>query len=303
MVLICEGFLNIKSLSCVCFNSLISHSCAVLCLQSDSNTRDNCGYNMSDVNHFIVFALQVKHPVQLDCSEEKLFQWEILFQRQEVCEPKLAKFSLPVWAGTWKIMNFAFRQQKPKWDCIWPDYEQSLSNKWDKVKELEEQVGTNVGVFPPYSFNFIDHIKMNLIKNACHIIKQDEPWDWEDSWKLSGPELGPDDIIDDDTLSVNSSVTESTEMMRINEVFLPGWSDSWLLAAPPLEEEEEHHKNWSSSWGYRQQKRWVGTEIPVTPVTLQLHLFMVIWRQSILVELAFFFFLDLFLNTGNLPFS
>lgn len=161
-------------------------------------------------------------------------------------------------------MNFAFRQQKPKWDCIWSDYEQSLSNKWDKVQRLEEQVGTNVNVFPPHSFNFIDHVKIHLIKTVYHIIKQDEPWDWEDSWKLSGSELVPDDTTDDDTLSVNSSITETTEMMRINEVFLPGWSDSWLLTATPLEEEEEYHKNWSSCWGYRQQKRWVGAEFPVT---------------------------------------
>lgn len=86
------------------------------------------------------------------------------------------------------------------------------------------------------------------------IIKQDEPSDWEDSWKLSGAELEPKDTTDDETLTV---------MMRINEVFLPGWSDSWLLAAPPLEAEEEHHKNWRSCWGYRQQIRWVGADCPV----------------------------------------
>lgn len=119
-----------------------------------------------------------------------------------------------------------------------------------------------MSMFSP-SFNFIDHIKINLIKNVYHIIKQDELWDWEDSWKLSGPELVPEDTTDDETLSVNSFIAETTVMMRINEVFPPGWSDSWLLAAPPLEAEEEHHKNWSSCWGYRQQKRWVGAEFPV----------------------------------------
>lgn len=95
------------------------------------------------------------------------------------------------------------------------------------------------------------------------IIKQDEPSDWEDSWKLSGAELEPKDTTDDETLTVSSSSTETTVMMRINEVFLPGWSDSWLLAAPPLEAEKEHHKNWSSCWGYRQHIRWVGADCPV----------------------------------------
>lgn len=37
-------------------------------------------------------------------------------------------------------MNFAFRQQKPQWDCIWPDYEQSVRDKFDIVQQLEEEV-------------------------------------------------------------------------------------------------------------------------------------------------------------------
>lgn len=41
-------------------------------------------------------------------------------------------------------MNFAFRQQKPDWDHIWPDYQLTLSNKFDKVQQLEEQVGIDV---------------------------------------------------------------------------------------------------------------------------------------------------------------
>lgn len=110
-------------------------------------------------------CLQVKCSAQLKCSEEKQFQWEILFKRQEVCKPEVGQFCLPVWAGTWKIMNFAFRQQKQKWDRIWPDYEQDLSNKCDKVQQLEEQVGTNIiqiFVFLFFhSFNFVDHIETN----------------------------------------------------------------------------------------------------------------------------------------------
>ena len=86
------------------------------------------------------------------------------------------------------------------------------------------------------------------------IVKQDEPSDWEESWKLSGAELEPKDPTFDETLTVTSSCTE-TLMMRINDVFLPGWSNSWQLSAAPLEEDEERRKNWSSCWGYRQQIR------------------------------------------------
>lgn len=86
----------------------------------------------------------MKCPAQLECSEKKHFQWEILFESKLVSKPEVEHFSLPVWAGTWKIMNFAFRQQKRNWDCIWPDYQQNLSNKSDKVQQLEEQVGIKI---------------------------------------------------------------------------------------------------------------------------------------------------------------
>lgn len=86
---------------------------------------------------------QVKSPAQLECCQGKQFQWEILFKRQLVWEAEIEKYSLPAWAGTWKIMNFAFRQQKQKWDRIWPRYQQNL-NKSDKLLQLEEQVGINI---------------------------------------------------------------------------------------------------------------------------------------------------------------
>lgn len=70
------------------------------------------------------------------------FQWDVLLKRPEVCEPEIRIYGLPRWAGTWKIMNFAFRQQKPKWDCVWPDYEQSVSDKHDIVQQLEEEVSS-----------------------------------------------------------------------------------------------------------------------------------------------------------------
>lgn len=84
------------------------------------------------------------------------------------------------------------------------------------------------------------------------IVKQDEPSDWEESWKLSGAELEPED---DETQTSTSSAART----RMNEVFRPGWSSSWLLSAAPLDEDEERRKNWRSCWGYGQQIRWVNT--------------------------------------------
>lgn len=120
--------------------------------------------NTLQITYFLHCSrLQVKCPTKLNFSEEKQFQWDILFERQEVCKPEVGHFTLPVWAGTWKIMNFAFRQQKQKWDRIWPDYEQDLSNKIDKVQQLEEQVGTKMvfifGFLFFHSFIFVSHIE------------------------------------------------------------------------------------------------------------------------------------------------
>ncbi|XP_056875441.1 uncharacterized protein LOC130517527 [Takifugu flavidus] len=152
---------------------------------------------------------QVRHLLHLESYEGKHFDWETFLERQGVCKPQIKHFTLPVWAGTWKIMNFAFRQEKPKWDCGWPEYEQPITNKSDKVEELEEE---------------------------------NEPSNWEDSWKLSGVESNLDDSKDE-------------AIVEINEVFMPGWSDSWQLASSPVEE-EEHHKKWSICWSFRQQMRW-----------------------------------------------
>lgn len=97
-------------------------------------------------------CVQVRCPVHSESSEEKHFYWEILFERAEVCKPQIKHFTLPVWAGTWKIMNFAFRQEKPEWDCVWPDYEQPISDKSDKTEDLEEEVRTKIFVFIVFFF-------------------------------------------------------------------------------------------------------------------------------------------------------
>nr|XP_019963316.1 PREDICTED: glutamic acid-rich protein-like [Paralichthys olivaceus] len=217
---------------------------------------------------------QVKRPEQSERPELTRFQWEILFERKLDSKAKVEEFSLPVWAGTWKIMNFVFRQQKPSWDRVWPDYPQPPSDKSEELEQFDEQ---------------------------------DTPSDWEESWKLSGAELEAEDDEDDEnnedyedeedeedeeyeeeeedeedeeyeeeeedeedeeyeeeeedeeddeTSTGTSRRDDSSVMMKINDVFLPGWSNSWLFSAAPLGDDEEREKNWSSCWGYRQQIRW-----------------------------------------------
>lgn len=83
----------------------------------------------------------MKSPGQAELSEAKQFHWDILFQRENVCKVAIETYSLPVWAGTWKIMNFPFRQEKKDWDHIWTDYQQNLTNNFDQIQQLEEEVG------------------------------------------------------------------------------------------------------------------------------------------------------------------
>lgn len=86
----------------------------------------------------------MKRSAQLEPCQGKQLQWEILFERQRVWTVEIEKYSLPPWAGTWKFINFAFRQQKQKWDGIWPDYQQNLSNTSDRLQQVDEQVGINI---------------------------------------------------------------------------------------------------------------------------------------------------------------
>ncbi|XP_019745954.1 cingulin-like [Hippocampus comes] len=95
---------------------------------------------------------QVKAATPSACRGQQRFQWDILFDRVVVPKPEIGIYQLPVWAGTWKIMNFAFRQEKQEWDGEWPAFQQHFSNKVDHVRQL---------------------------------LEQDEPPGWEDSWRLS----------------------------------------------------------------------------------------------------------------------
>lgn len=121
-------------------------------------------------------------------------------------------------------MNFAFRQEKPKWDGVWPDYQQPVSNKSNKLEELEEEVRAT----KPFLFA--------VGADADSLITQEEPPGWEDAWRHLPPPVG-------------SSSSEAP--VEINQVFMPGWSNSWKLHAPP----EEQLQIWTSCWASRQQTR------------------------------------------------
>lgn len=219
------------------------------------------------------------------------FQWDILFQKPEVCQPEIQTYGLPRWAGTWKIMNFAFRQQKLQWDCIWSNYEQSVSDKFDIVQQLEEEVSTDI------TLQRLDCV-CSFFVPLYFVYLQEELFGWENSWQLSDADFeaqedddnddedddddddsddddeydDDDDDYDDDNNSDHDEAlsADSSATLMINEVFLPDWSDSCLLITPSLEPEEERNKIWSISFGYRQQMRSVSN---VTTITLMSRFF------------------------------
>lgn len=233
-----------------------------------------------------LYCFQVKHPVHLEAWRGQHFQWDVLFQREEVSQPEILTYGLPRWAGTWKIMNFAFRQQKPQWDCIWPDYEQSVSDKFDIVQRLEEEVSASV---TPWCLDCVRSF-FCATSFSLSFCLQEELFGWENSWQLSDADFevqeddedeeydedndynndddeddydNYDDYNDNDDEEALSAGSSATSM--INEVFLPDWSDSCLLITPSLEPEEERNKIWSISFGYRQQIRSVHK---ITTITL-----------------------------------
>lgn len=94
---------------------------------------------------FIVyyFVVQVRGPAQQICSQDKLFQFETLSDRKWLHRVEIGEYSLPVWAGTWKIMNFPFRQQKKDWDNDWPTYQQrprDASHRLHRISGQEAEV-------------------------------------------------------------------------------------------------------------------------------------------------------------------
>ncbi|KAM6975896.1 uncharacterized protein LKV04_015161 [Tautogolabrus adspersus] len=193
---------------------------------------------------------QVKSPAQLELSEEKQFQWDVLYDRKCVGKAETGTYSLPVWAGTWKIMNFPFRQYKPEWDVVWPDYEEELSDKTEDLQRLEEEEELA---------DWEESWKLSEAKFETEYLTEDEETEFEsDEVTDDESEYEYEDLTDDETLSESSSGSDTTimTMTRINEVFMPGWSDSWLISAAPPMEAEERQKSWSSCWRYEQQFRW-----------------------------------------------
>ncbi|XP_013856493.1 uncharacterized protein LOC106512417, partial [Austrofundulus limnaeus] len=98
---------------------------------------------------------QVKGPAQQICSEDKRFQFETLSDRKWLHRAEIGEYGLPVWAGTWKIMNFPFRQQKKDWDNDWPRYQQGPREVSDRFLRIHEEEA------------------------------EEEPAGWEESWRLS----------------------------------------------------------------------------------------------------------------------
>ncbi|XP_077354376.1 uncharacterized protein LOC144002759 [Festucalex cinctus] len=150
---------------------------------------------------------QVKSTTLSESSEERQFHWDILFNRDEMPHPEIGVYRLPLWAGTWKIMNFAFRQQKQKWDCEWPAFQQSFT-KFDQVQQL---------------------------------LEQDEPPGWEDSWRLSKPPVRTEDctlfeltveimkINDVLLMGWNKSWLISETTLEEEEDHEKIWSSCWLF--------------------------------------------------------------------------
>ncbi|RVE65455.1 hypothetical protein OJAV_G00116740 [Oryzias javanicus] len=173
---------------------------------------------------------QVRSPAQEEVSEEREFKWDTVFERLLLHKANVEKYSLPPWAGTWKFINFPFRQEKKKWDCAWPVYhEPNCSNKLTELEMIQQQK------------------------------EQNEPFELVGSWKLNRTELFTEDPTDDEDASSPSIHSEA--VTTIQDVHMPGWSRSWQLSAAPPQEYEERLKSWSSCWSYSQQMRWCQASI------------------------------------------
>ncbi|XP_067114865.1 uncharacterized protein [Osmerus mordax] len=53
---------------------------------------------------------------------------------------EIETFSLPVWAGTWKTVNFKLGQTPEDWDQKWPQYKREPSDKLLKAQFMEDTV-------------------------------------------------------------------------------------------------------------------------------------------------------------------
>ncbi|XP_051907057.1 trichohyalin-like [Hippocampus zosterae] len=159
---------------------------------------------------------QVKVATPSARSGRKQFQRDILLDRDAVPKPEIQIYQLPVWAGTWKIMNFAFRQEKQKWDGGWPAFQRPFPDKVDDARKLPEQ---------------------------------EAPPGWGESWRLSKASVG---ARDRSWLELTLERAEINQVLLPG--WNASWTIA--AAAREEGEEEDHEKIWSSCWPFGLQLRW-----------------------------------------------
>lgn len=90
---------------------------------------------------------QVSGPLCCADYDEESYQWNILYEQRSVREAEIAAYSLPVWAGTWKIMNFVFRQQKHMWDHLWANYKLKPTDRLELILNIDEEVRLLLNIY------------------------------------------------------------------------------------------------------------------------------------------------------------
>ncbi|XP_034047680.1 golgin subfamily A member 6-like protein 7 [Thalassophryne amazonica] len=136
---------------------------------------------------------QVKSLVLKECSEDELLPWEIIFERKLTNSAEIENYSLPLWARTWKYINFAFRQEKQMWDCIWPIYQQNIFAETQNL-QIDKQVA---------SLNWKDSWKLhpadfsNPADDTTAMVQVFQPG-WKRSWLFSSPPLDEKEELNQD---------------------------------------------------------------------------------------------------------
>lgn len=145
---------------------------------------------------------------------------------------EIETFALPVWAGTWKTVNFKLGQNPEDWDQKWPEYKREPSNKLLKAQTLEETV--------------------NLPG-------------WEDCWKTSKPNLKQKKEINELKIpnvflpGWNDSWKTCDTSVKHNDMAPPSmkdWRDSWSYCQEHkwcLASMESRHRHYAMMMSKRKQ--------------------------------------------------
>ncbi|TKS84094.1 hypothetical protein D9C73_019139 [Collichthys lucidus] len=189
---------------------------------------------------------QVKSPVQLECSDEKQFQWEILFERKNDHKVELELYSLPPWAGTWKFINFPFRQQKKDWDNIWPDYQPNIS-RIDEIQQLKKQFHKLNSSFSSWKQSWIVAVAYrpgDENEDEDEVVEGEEWKAWKESWKICHwKKPAKDDIV---CFSTEHRSQRYMGLMHEEEGMLKSeWTLSWKMnntAAKDVDTEKEEEE-------------------------------------------------------------